>query len=174
MSGALSGADALRRYEPSFDTVSPVSSPRALQDGPPSVLSKKQSPASMRPDDGVQNTSQKGRFDRNECETCKNRKYQDGSNDPGVSFKTAAHIAPEAAASTVRGHEMEHVVRERAKANREGRDVVNQRVVLHTGICPECGRPYISGGTTYTTTRAGDTGEVLQNLQKASEEKQNA
>ena len=28
-----------------------------------------------------------------ECETCKNRKYQDGS-DENVSFKTASHISP--------------------------------------------------------------------------------
>ena len=49
-----------------------------------------------------------------ECQTCKNRKYQDGSDDPGVSFKTASKIAPETAASVVRGHEMEHVYRNRA------------------------------------------------------------
>ncbi len=54
-----------------------------------------------------------------ECQTCKERKYQDGSDDPGVSFKTAAHIAPEAAGAAVRGHEMEHVVREQAKAQRK-------------------------------------------------------
>lgn len=34
-----------------------------------------------------------------ECQTCKERKYQDGSNDPGVSFKTPASISPERAAS---------------------------------------------------------------------------
>ena len=45
-----------------------------------------------------------------ECQTCKNRKYQDGSDDPGVSFKTATNVAPEQAASAVRGHEQEHVV----------------------------------------------------------------
>ena len=39
-----------------------------------------------------------------ECETCKNRKYQDGS-DEMVSFKSAAHISPNAAASRVRSHE---------------------------------------------------------------------
>ena len=33
-----------------------------------------------------------------ECETCKNRKYQDGS-DEMVSFKSAAHISPEASAN---------------------------------------------------------------------------
>ena len=39
-----------------------------------------------------------------ECQTCKERKYQDGS-DEMVSFKAAAHISPEASASTVRSHE---------------------------------------------------------------------
>ena len=93
-------------------------------------------------------------MEESECQTCKERKYQDGSDDPGVSFKTAQHIAPEAAASTVRGHEMEHVVREQASAAREGRKVVNQSVTYHTAICPECGKTYVSGGTTRTTTAA--------------------
>ena len=39
-----------------------------------------------------------------ECQTCKERKYQDGSNDPGVSFKTPTNVAPEQAAAAVRGH----------------------------------------------------------------------
>lgn len=43
-----------------------------------------------------------------ECQTCKNRKYQDGS-DEMVSFKSAAHISPQAAAGRVRAHEGEHV-----------------------------------------------------------------
>lgn len=89
-----------------------------------------------------------------ECQTCKERKYQDGSDDPGVSFKNPTNIAPEAAASAVRGHENEHVVRERAEAEREGRRVVSQSVTLHTDICPECGDVYISGGTTRTTTKS--------------------
>lgn len=89
-----------------------------------------------------------------ECQTCKERKYQDGSDDPGVSFKTAAHIAPEVAGAAVRGHEMEHVVREQAKAKREGKHVVSQSVTIHTAICPECGKAYVSGGTTRTTTAA--------------------
>ena len=89
-----------------------------------------------------------------ECQTCKQRKYQDGSDDMGVSFQTPTHVAPEAAASAVRGHEQEHVVREQAKAEREDRRVVSQDVTLHTGICPECGEVYISGGTTRTVTAA--------------------
>lgn len=93
-------------------------------------------------------------MEEGECQTCKERKYQDGSDDPGVSFKTAQHIAPEAAAAAVRGHEMEHVVREQASAAREGRRVVSQSVTYHTAICPECGKAYVSGGTTRTTTAA--------------------
>ena len=94
-----------------------------------------------------------------ECQTCKERKYQDGSNDPGVSFKTPTNLTPEEAATAVRRHEMEHVVREQAKANREDRKVVQQTVTLHTEICPECGDTYIAGGVTRTLTKANPTPE---------------
>ncbi len=94
-------------------------------------------------------------MEEGECQTCKERKYQDGSDDPGVSFKTPTNVAPEQAASAVRGHENEHVVREQAKARQEGRKVVSQSVTYHTGICPECGKAYVSGGTTRTITKAG-------------------
>ena len=102
-----------------------------------------------------------------ECQTCKNRKYQDGSDDPGVSFKAATNVAPEQAAAAVRGHEQEHVVREQAKAQREDRKVVSQSVTLHTDICPECGDVYVSGGTTRTTTKANPVEEP----QRAGNEK---
>lgn len=85
-----------------------------------------------------------------ECQTCEKRKYQDGSTDPGVSFKTPGHIDPEESAATVRGHEMEHVVNNRAKAMRENREIISQSVTLSTAICPECGTVYTSGGTTRT------------------------
>lgn len=98
-----------------------------------------------------------------ECQTCKERKYQDGSDDAGVSFKTPTHISPDQAASAVKSHEMEHVVRERAAAKREDRRVVSQSVTMHTSICPECGRVYVSGGTTRTTTASEpDTAEAMQ------------
>lgn len=87
------------------------------------------------------------------CQTCKNRKYQDGSDDPGVSFKTPQSIDPSIAASVVMGHEQEHVMHEQAKAKAEGGEVVSQTVVLHGDICPECGRYYIAGGTTRTVTK---------------------
>lgn len=67
-------------------------------------------------------------YEEGECQTCERRKYQDGSNDAGVSYKTPTHISPEQASQAVRGHEMEHVVREQAKAAREDRKVVSQSV----------------------------------------------
>ena len=91
-------------------------------------------------------------MDEAKCETCEKRKYQDGSDDPGVSYKAPTAISADNAAAAVRGHEQEHVVRERAKAEQEDRKVVSQSVTLHTDICPECGRVYISGGTTRTVT----------------------
>ncbi len=100
--------------------------------------------------------------EESECQTCKNRKYQDGSDDPGVSFKTATNVAPEQAAAAVRGHEQEHVVREQAKAQREDRHVVSQSVTIHTEICPECGDAYVSGGTTRTVTKANPVEEPQQ------------
>lgn len=107
-----------------------------------------------------------------ECETCERRKYQDGSDDMGVSFQTPTNIAPEQAAAAVRGHENEHVVREQAKARQEGRRVVSQSVTLHTDICPECGKPYISGGTTRTVTaeKAADKYAEAQKLGQEEEE----
>lgn len=87
-----------------------------------------------------------------ECRTCKERKYQDGS-DENVSFKAAAHISPEAAGAAVRAHESEHVSNAYTKAAEEGGRVINASVMIHTAICPECGRTYVSGGTTSTTIR---------------------
>lgn len=107
-------------------------------------------------------------MEEGKCETCEKRKYQDGSDDMGVSFKTPTNIKPERAASAVLGHEMEHVYREQAKAKQEGRKVVSQTVTMHTGICPECGKTYVSGGTTRTVTKA-DTNNQAQ--QEADEDK---
>lgn len=93
--------------------------------------------------------SHNGAVSGGECETCKNRKYQDGS-DEMVSFKSAARIAPEAAASVVRSHEQEHVSNAYTKAATDNGKVLRASVTLHTAVCPECGRSYISGGTTQT------------------------
>lgn len=115
-------------------------------------------PSSTQPQEGSpalgESKSAREVMEEGECQTCKERKYQDGSDDPGVSFKTPTNVAPEQAASAVRGHENEHVVREQAKAQREDRRVVSQSVTYHTDICPECGKVYVSGGTTRTVTKA--------------------
>ena len=84
-----------------------------------------------------------------ECQTCKNRKYVDGS-DEMVSFKSPTHISPESASSAVRSHEQEHVNNAYSKAATNNGEVVYASVSIHTAICPECGRSYISGGTTNT------------------------
>ena len=105
-------------------------------------------------------------MEEGECETCKERKYQDGSDDPGVSFKTPTHIGPDQAAAAVRGHENEHVVREQAKAQQEDRKVVSQSVTYHTDICPECGKTYVSGGTTRTVTKANNSQQDGQQSQQ--------
>lgn len=84
-----------------------------------------------------------------ECETCKNRKYKDGSNEM-VSFKSPAHVSPEASASAVRSHEQEHVTNAYSKAATGNGRVLNASVTLKTAVCPECGRSYVAGGTTRT------------------------
>lgn len=84
-----------------------------------------------------------------ECSTCADRKYQDGS-DEQVSFKSAAHIAPQAAASRVRAHEQEHVANAYDKAKEKGGKVLQASVSIQTAVCPECGRTYVAGGLTTT------------------------
>ncbi len=84
-----------------------------------------------------------------ECQTCKERKYQDGS-DEMVSFKSAQHISPTEAGNRVRAHEQEHVANAYEKAEQKGGKVLQASVSIHTAICPECGRTYVSGGETNT------------------------
>ena len=110
-------------------------------------------------------------LEKGECETCEKRKYQDGSDDMGVSYQTPTNIKPEQAASAVRGHEMEHVYREQAKADREGRKVVSQSVTMHSEICPECGKSFVSGGTTRTVTKA-ETDNAAQQEDRQNEEEE--
>ena len=103
-----------------------------------------------------------------ECETCKNRKYQDGS-DENVSFKAASHISPEAAASRVRSHEQEHVSNAYKEAEQNNGEVVSCNVAIHTSVCPECGRTYVSGGTTSTQIRYFNEENPYQKEMKSSD-----
>lgn len=103
-----------------------------------------------------------------ECTTCANRTYVDGSNDPGVSFKTPGKISPEASAGTVMSHELEHVANERADAQSEGREIVSQSVTLSSAICPECGVSYVSGGETKTVSKSKTDYSIPDELLKGS------
>ena len=87
---------------------------------------------------------------KKECQTCKNRKYQDGSNEANVSFKSAAHVSPQAAGAAVRAHEGEHVQNAYNDAAKNNGKVISASVSIHMSVCPECGRSYISGGDTRT------------------------
>ena len=101
-----------------------------------------------------------------ECVTCKNRKYQDGS-DETVSFKTPQRMDPGTAAVRVRGHEQEHVSNAYDKAFQKNGKVVNASVTIHTSICPECGRPYVSGGLTHTQIKYSNEENPYQKERKA-------
>jgi len=86
------------------------------------------------------------------CNTCQNRRYVDKSDDASVSFQTPTSINPGMAAAAVASHEQEHVRNEQAKDHREDRQIVSQSVSLTYDTCPECGKHYVSGGTTRTTS----------------------
>ena len=122
---------------------------------------------------GVEGTGSKKNVDstqstQKECQTCKERKYQDGS-DEMVSFKSAAHISPEAAPTAVRAHEQEHVSNAYKKASQGNGKVIRASVTIHTAICPECGRSYVSGGTTATQIKYSNEENPYQKIKKASE-----
>ncbi len=117
---------------------------------------------------GMPNESQKGQSGSGECQTCKNRKYQDGS-DEMVSFKSAAHISPNAAASMVRAHEQEHVTNAFSDAATKNGKVVSASVSLHTSVCPECGRTYVSGGTTSTQIKYFNEDNPYQQSMKSAD-----
>lgn len=101
-----------------------------------------------------------------ECQTCKERKYQDGSNE-NVSYKSAAHISPDTAGTAVRAHEGEHVANAYSKASQKNGKVISASVSIHTAVCPECGRTYVSGGTTNTMIRYSDESNPYQQNQKS-------
>lgn len=102
------------------------------------------------------------------CETCKNRKYQDGSNE-NVSFKSAAHISPQASGARVSAHEAEHVANAYAKAAEKGGKVVSAGVSLKTATCPECGRVYVAGGETRTMIKYPNESNPYQQERKAQD-----
>lgn len=103
-----------------------------------------------------------------ECQTCKERKYQDGS-DEMVSFKSAAHISPESSATRVRAHEQEHVSNAYKKAAQKDGKVLAATVALRSAVCPECGRSYIAGGTTTTKISYPNESNPYQQNRKSAD-----
>ena len=103
-----------------------------------------------------------------ECQTCKNRRYQDGS-DEMVSFKSPGRIKPEESYAKVMSHEQEHVANAIAEGNKDNKELVSVSVSLKTAICPECGRAYIAGGTTNTTMKTTYSDDAYGKNQKAFE-----
>ena len=85
-----------------------------------------------------------------------------------VSFKTPGKISPEESYAKVMSHEKEHVANAIAEGNESNKELVSTTVSLKTSICPECGRAYISGGTTTTLMKTYGKDPYSQN-QKAFE-----
>jgi hypothetical protein len=103
-----------------------------------------------------------------ECETCKNRKYQDGS-DENVSYKSPTNISPAASASSVKSHEQEHVSNAYTKAAQNNGKVVSCTVSLKSAVCPECGRTYVAGGETNTQIKYYNETNPYQQEMKSSD-----
>jgi len=131
--------------------------PTAAASVSPALMPISQNPAMLyfSPDGDIAEISSFGMLEALEnetCETCENRRYVDQSDDSSVSFQSPTKVSPNMAGMAVAAHEQEHVRNEQANALSEDREVVNQSVTLHYDTCPECGKIYVSGGTTRTTT----------------------
>lgn len=101
-------------------------------------------------DEAVSKNEEPKNVSQVECQTCKNRRYVDGSNEGNVSFKTPQHVSPEASFAAVYAHEQEHVRNAEVEGGGENAKLLRASVQLHTAICPECGRAYVAGGVTKT------------------------
>lgn len=104
-----------------------------------------------------------------ECATCASRQYQDGS-DEQVSFKSAAHVSPQASLSRVKAHEQEHVSNAYKDAKQNNGRVINASVSIKMAVCPECGRSYTSGGLTRTTIKYNENNPYEKNMKSAHKE----
>ncbi|MDR1246222.1 MAG: hypothetical protein LBK57_04245 [Clostridiales Family XIII bacterium] len=145
-------------------TPSQIESQNALRMEKTSLVPENEEVAYRRTEDADENRERRGkrkRPDENDCQTCRERRYKDVSDDSTVSFQTPTKLDSGEAPYAVRAHEQQHVSHEQAKAEREGREVVSQNVVIHYAVCPECGRVYVAGGTTTTTTRDATPRERL-------------
>ena len=135
-------------YSPYTNTINPSARPVENNTNPSAVNPSEKADEYSTDPDKVKKPGK--RSSPEDCETCANRKYQDGSDEDNVSFKTASHISPESAGAKVRAHEGEHVSNAYKKAAQQNGKVLNASVSIHTSVCPECGRTYVSGGVTHT------------------------
>ncbi len=92
-----------------------------------------------------------------ECQTCKERKYVDGSNEANVSFKTPGHVSPQSSYAAVAAHEQQHVSNAVAEGSQPGSELVSASVSYKMAVCPECGTPYMSGGSTRTVMKYNES-----------------
>ena len=143
--GAIGGYDPTAAYTVTYRPATPAE--KATGEVKSGDFVREDADVQKSSDDSIAKSAKKG-----ECQTCKNRKYVDGS-DENVSFKSAAKINPNAVYARVRGHEQEHVANAYDKAEQQGGKVLHASVAIHYATCPECGRRYVSGGTTSTMIR---------------------
>ena len=100
-------------------------------------------------DSGNTKTESGDKVKKGECQTCAKRKYVDGSN------------------AKVMAHEQEHVANAIAEGSKPNKELISATVSLHTSVCPECGRTYVSGGNTHTVMRTtSDTSNPYAELQQ--------
>ncbi len=87
----------------------------------------------------------------------------DGSNE-NVSFKAPGHIAPGESYGKVMAHEQEHVTNAIAKtSSNKNANLVSISVAFKMGVCPECGRTYVAGGTTSSIISYEESNPYEQN-----------
>jgi hypothetical protein len=140
------------------DTMSYAGTTTAYPSFPANATTSDTSPVSPLSADKANEQKRTGKAEsKGECQTCKERKYIDGSDEGNVSFKAPGHIAPEASAGVVMSHEKEHVANAKREGNKPGNELISATVSLKTAICPECGRSYVAGGTTRTLIKYGDS-----------------
>jgi len=161
--GTNAAPTAAAGENPSRNIINAILAPPAAENSPNNIITALLDAAkktSLEGGEGSKNqvsaSAALKRMDMERCETCASRRYQDASNDPGVSMQMPTKIAPGSAPMMVGAHEQEHVSRDQRKAQNEGRKVVFQAVRIFTDVCPECQKVYVSGGVTETVTAAAE------------------
>ena len=63
----------------------------------------------------------------------------------------------------------EHVSNAYTKASQNNGKVISASVSIHTSVCPECGRTYVSGGTTNTMIKYPNESNPYQQERKSQD-----